>query len=203
MSNMNNYLTNKTSEPFTNLSDIKNNLNDIKNYKLIKQNYDIINNFSIEEFKDVIKNLELKAIKLTKEQITYRKKYLTNIKKLLLSFKDSGKINEIVNKLPSLPEIQLPQELQLSNIGLDKLIPSDILPNINTIKINTSSFFTLLENIIDLYLKEINDIENKDSYNFYFNILSTIIVILIIFLMILSYLYFNSNSNSNSNSSNN
>jgi hypothetical protein len=200
---MNNYLTNKTSEPFTNLSDIKNNLNDIKNYKLIKQNYDIINNFSIEEFKDVIKNLELKAIKLTKEQITYRKKYLTNIKKLLLSFKDSGKINEIVNKLPSLPEIQLPQELQLSNIGLDKLIPSDILPNINTIKINTSSFFTLLENIIDLYLKEINDIENKDSYNFYFNILSTIIVILIIFLMILSYLYFNSNSNSNSNSSNN
>jgi propionyl-CoA carboxylase alpha chain len=40
------------------LSDIKNNLNDIKNYNFLKQNYDIINNFSIEEFKDVIKNLQ-------------------------------------------------------------------------------------------------------------------------------------------------
>jgi hypothetical protein len=72
-------------------------INEFNNFKRNIESLGIYINFTALELYNVMKNFELKASFLTTEQKSNRKKILTFIKNELIKFKDSGKLNTLIN----------------------------------------------------------------------------------------------------------
>ena len=95
-------------------------------------------NFTLEELYNVFSLLELKTKLLTMDQRLKRKKIFTYIKDKLTKFKESGEIYGLVHEL------------------------SKLNPNLN-VHVNVFSFYSLLQNVIDLFLDDINNIDKDLS----------------------------------------
>ena len=156
----------KIVEPFM-LQPIEDNI--IKEFNEGVQNakthgYEI--NFTIEELYNVLSLLELKAKLLTSVQRLKRKKIFTCIKDELIKFKESGKINGFISQLP------------LSNVE-----KTNVYTNTNIL-----ALFTLLQNIVDLYLDDINNIDNQNNIKI---IIITTIIVFILLGIVFFYLFKN------------
>jgi hypothetical protein len=127
--------------------------------------YDI--NFTAQELYDVMENLEFKASALTAQQRTNRKTIFTFIKNELKKFKDSGKLFILINT-GSVDDVlsQLPlygnsnSEGMITNTDSSSNTFTNVITTPPETKDNILATFTLFQNIIDLFLNEINDIEN-------------------------------------------
>jgi len=171
------YNNSKTIETFS-LPSIDNNMKTAFIYEAIKaknNGYEI--NFTIDELHNVLSNLELRAKLLTREQQKKRKKVFINIKDILIKFKESGNLDTFINNFFN------------SDLGilLDPKFNNAINSNFNpliSIKPNILAFNTLIINILDLFIKDIDNLNKID-------IKIIIIIILIILLVMFGILYIN------------
>jgi hypothetical protein len=182
----NNYKFNNlnTNEPFSVPSDDNNIKSTFIEIVIIAKNNGYEINFTIDELNDVLKYLELRANLLTSEQQEKRKKVFINIKNILIKFKESGKLDEFINNLIN-PILGSALESNF-NPALEPNFNQALEPNFNgitNIQPQIVKFYTLLINIVDLYIEDINNI-NNNKYNM------IIIITLIILLFIVIVFYF-------------
>jgi len=191
----------KTIETFS-LPPIDNNMkNAFIDIVIIAKNNGYEFNFTIDELHNVLSYLELRAKLLTLEQQEKRKKVFINIKDILTKLKESGKIDILINDLLK------PYPGSIFDPNFNKALD----PNFNaltSIKPNILTLHTLLLNVVDLFIEDIEDIssniislttienlkkenlkkENNIKRNKY--IIVVLVILLIILLGILFYLIF-------------
>jgi hypothetical protein len=172
--------------------------------------------FTIEELQNTILFFELKASELTKEQRTNRKKVLTNIQTLLVKLNNSGdllkliniyvedKINKAKERIKDITLTIEKNKERIENTNDDnykKQLEDELIifiasetskqledeKEIESLKPNILSSFKLLQNTIELFLKEINDIEN-DKY-FYIQIAILVLLVLLVLFIIAGIYY--------------
>ena len=155
-------------------------------------------NFTIDELENVLNNLKSRAKLLTFEQQEKRKKVFINIKDILLKFKELGQLNIIINEIITKSSQAINQTLeQKQNFNI-----------IESIRPNVFALHTLLLNVVDLFIEDIEDISSniislttienlkneilkkennikRDKY-----IIIVLVILLIILLGILFYLIF-------------
>jgi len=116
--------------------------------------YDI--NFTIDELTNVFKTFELRANKLTFEQQETRKKVFINIKDILNKFKEKNHL-----WLLSASNIVLSKSDQ-EDYALSLLDKNDISTYLNFFTpINFIEFHSLLLNVVDLFIEEIENISKN------------------------------------------
>jgi hypothetical protein len=153
-------------------------------------------NFTIDELHNVLSYLELRAKLLTSDQQEKRKKVFTFIKDILIKFKQSGNLDILINDLLK------PYPGSIFDPHFNKALD----PSFNaltSIKPNVFALHTLLLNVVDLFIEDIEDISSniislttienlknennikRDKY-----IIIVLIILIIILLGILFYLIF-------------
>jgi len=161
-------------------------------------------NFTIHELHNVLNYLELRAKLLTLEQQEKRKKVFINIKDILTKLKESGKLDILINDLLK------PYPGSIFDPNFNKALD----PSFNaltSIKPNVFALHTLLLNVVDLFIEDIEDISSniislttieklkneilkkennikRDKY-----VIIVLVILLIILLGILFYLIFLNN----------
>jgi chromosome segregation ATPase len=138
-------------EPFT-LPSVNNNMKNFFIEIVIRaKNYGYEINFTIDEFNNVFSYLELRAKLLTFEQQEKRKKVFINIKDILLKFKELGQLDIIINEIITKTNQAINQTLeQKQNFNI-----------IESIRPNVFALHTLLLNVVDLFIEDIEDISNN------------------------------------------
>ena len=168
----------KTIETFS-LPPIDNNTKEffIKVSIVAKNNgYEI--NFTIDELENVLSYLELRANLLTLEQQEKRKKIFINVKNILIKLKESGELDKFINNLLN------PHPGSIFDPSFNKALKPNFNPMTN-IKPNILAFHTLLLNVVDLFIEDIdNNNKNKNNNNI------IIIIIILILLGVFGYFYF-------------
>ena len=182
----------KTIETFS-LPSIDNNMKTaFIDIAITAKNYGYEINFTIDELHNVLSYLELRAKLLTLEQQEKRKKVFINIKDILVKLKESGHLDTLINDLlkPGIGSLFDPN----FNKALDPSFNA-----LTSIKPNVFALHTLLLNIVDLFIEDIEDISNniillttienlkKENLKIENNIIRNkyIIIVLVILLIIL------------------
>jgi hypothetical protein len=188
-------------EPFS-LPPIDNNMKTaFINIVIIAKNNGYEFNFTIDELYNVLSYLELRAKILTLEQQEKRKKVFVNIKDILIKLKESGNLDILINDLLK------PYPGSIFDPNFNKALD----PSFNaltSIKPNVFALHTLLLNIVDLFIEDIEDIskniislttienlkneilKNKNNIKRDKYIIIVLVILLITLLGILFYLIF-------------
>ena len=197
-----NFNNSKTIEPFSLQLNINNNRDNFIETVIRAKNYGYEINFTIDELESVLNNLELRANLLTFEQQEQRKKIIINLKDILLS----EKLKDIKNNFI--------QNILDNNYSL----PDQEIINKQNIKENINGYHTLLLNVLNLFIEDIENIsknikeltikevltkknedltkKNEDltkkneELNIKINITNIITIILVILLVIVILFYF-------------
>ena len=139
-------------EPFL-LPSVNNNVQ-VKNFfieiVIRANNYGYEINFTINELHNVFSYLELRAKLLTFEQQQKRKKVFINIKDILNKLKELGVLEKIINEIITKSNQINQTEEQKQNFNI-----------IESIKPNVFALHTLLLNVVDLFIEDIEDISNN------------------------------------------
>ena len=192
----NKFNNSKIVETFS-LPPIDNNMKDaFIDIVIIAKNNGYEFNFTIHELHNVLSYLELRAKLLTLEQQEKRKKVFINIKDILTKLKESGNLDILINDLLK------PYPGSIFDPHFNKALD----PSFNaltSIKPNVFALHTLLLNVVDLFIEDIEDISSniislttienlknennikRDKY-----IIIVLIILIIILLGILFYLIF-------------
>ena len=150
-------------EPFL-LPSINNNVQ-VKNFfieiVIRARNYGYEINFTIDELNNVFSYLELRAKLLTFEQQEKRKKVFINIKDILNKFKELGHLEQIINQILSQSNQINQQNITINTQDIIVTSPFSNFNVIESIRPNVFALHTLLLNVVDLFIEDIEDISNN------------------------------------------